>query len=677
MEGNYKIISQQKGKDIHSKVYLLKEQNTGKDLIVKIYENLRHKYYRKECYILDIINNAKNSFEYKKDFFVMYKEIEFHQQMFMIPDEVTGFNLQFLFFDYLPKFSLFDYISGEKQYIEEIHIKYICFELLMAIKNLHKIKVYPNNLDISNIMFDSNFQPKMIHFCEAEIVNNDDNKDINIKLNNDFFYLGKILAKLISFGKFKTINFNKKKNYFEIKANFQKNSLEETTFWNMLKNSGIGISEEFFNFFHILINAKESNEIVDIDNLFKSAWLYEISQKLGVCEKKFLYDFEKIYEKIISDRELENKIDIDLKDIIDINNNKNEHSIINEIVHSRNYSDYLSGVIEKENLEDDKCLNNNNQSLSINPMMNSKIPNSIQMNNSLNKMNMNNNWPMFNDINNNSIYQNNYNFNIPQNNIMNNINVPNNNNFNNINMIKNPNHLHNFKFNNQYNSNNSNFNQNIINYNNNNINILNNNFQKVQNSINYPLPNSYYKSNLSLNEFPYNRYLNNKKMSDFGHNISTFKKVKNESKPNKSDYNYLEINIKENNLNKNEDINKALKNFIKNYTKKLKENYSLSNIRIYLNNITDFSFDIEYDIYPLNIDIDELTFLDEKYEEKIKNLQRFKIKVELIKGDNNNLNNINRHQYYLIFNGFDVEQEDFYEQIKILKNLAKSLLIKN
>ena len=69
MEGNYKIISQQKGKDVHSKVYLLKEQNTGKDLIVKIYENLRHKYYRKECYILDIINNAKNSFEYKKRFF--------------------------------------------------------------------------------------------------------------------------------------------------------------------------------------------------------------------------------------------------------------------------------------------------------------------------------------------------------------------------------------------------------------------------------------------------------------------------------------------------------------------------------------------------------------------------------------------------------------------------------
>ena len=99
MNGNYNIISQQKGKDIHSKVYLLKEQDTGKELIVKIYESSRHKYYRKECLILELINNSYNNFEYKNDFFVMYKEIEFQPQMFLIPDEVIGFNLQFLFFE--------------------------------------------------------------------------------------------------------------------------------------------------------------------------------------------------------------------------------------------------------------------------------------------------------------------------------------------------------------------------------------------------------------------------------------------------------------------------------------------------------------------------------------------------------------------------------------------------
>ena len=689
MEGNYKIISQQKGKDIHSKVYLLKEQDTGKELIVKIYESSRHKYYRKECLILELINNSYNNFEYKNDFFVMYKEIEFQPQMFLIPDEVIGFNLQFLFFDYLPNFSLLDYISGEKQYLEEIHVKYLCFELLMAIKNLHKIKVCPNNLDISNIMLDSNFQTKMIHFCEAEVIVSDDINDISAKFNNDFFYLGKILAKLISFGKFKTINFNKKKNHFEIKTNFQKNSIEETTFWKMLETFNINISKEFFNFFHILINAKKLKEIVDIDNLLKNEWLDEINQQLEICKNKFLNDFKNIYQKIIEDREIENKIDIDLKDIIDINNNKNEDSIIKSILPKNDleFDKYLSGEqLTEKSSENDNLINYNN---SLNEMymnniknINNNIYNNVPMNNN---MSMNNQMPMHNymimnnnvsmNINMNVINQNNNNFKINDN-IINSNNFSNNV-FGNINMINNSNNINN----NIYNLNNNiNLNQNINNFNN--INNYKNILPNSQNSNNYFINKSYYRANSFINEFSNNYkkdndlYLYNQKKSYFRNNIYAFNKAKNESKPKKGDFNYLEINIKENNIYKDEDINKVLRNFIRNYMKKIKENYSFSNRRIDFNNITDFSFNLDYDIFPIdiNIDIDELNFLDEKYEEKIKNLQTFKIKVELIKG---NVNNINGHQYYLIFNGVNIDQEDFYEELKILKKSAKSLLIKN
>ena len=713
MNGNYNIISQQKGKDIHSKVYLLKEQDTGKELIVKIYESSRHKYYRKECLILELINNSYNNFEYKNDFFVMYKEIEFQPQMFLIPDEVIGFNLQFLFFDYLPNFSLLDYISGEKQYLEEIHVKYLCFELLMAIKNLHKIKVCPNNLDISNIMLDSNFQTKMIHFCEAEVIVSDDINDISAKFNNDFFYLGKILAKLISFGKFKTINFNKKKNHFEIKTNFQKNSIEETTFWKMLDTFNINISKEFFNFFHILINAKKLKEIVDIDNLLKNEWLDEINQQLEICKNKFLNDFKNIYQKIIEDREIENKIDIDLKDIIDINNNKNEDSIIKSILPKNDleFDKYLSGEqLTEKSSENDNLINYNN-SLSNDSVLNSMNQNLFDKNNSLNEMNMNNIKNINNNINNNiynNVPMNNnmsmnnqmpmHNYMIMNNNVSMNINMnvinQNNNNFKindniinsnnfsnnvfgNINMINNSNNINN----NIYNLNNNiNLNQNINNFNN--INNDNNILPNSQNSNNYFINKSYYRTNSFINEFSNNYkkdnalYLYNQKKSYFRNNIYAFNKAKNESKPKKGDFNYLEINIKENNIYKDEDINKVLRNFIRNYMKKIKENYSFSNRRIDFNNITDFSFNLDFDIFPIdiNIDIDELNFLDEKYEEKIKNLQTFKIKVELIKG---NVNNINGHQYYLIFNGVNIDQEDFYEELKILKKSAKSLLIKN
>ena len=713
MNGNYNIISQQKGKDIHSKVYLLKEQDTGKELIVKIYESSRHKYYRKECLILELINNSYNNFEYKNDFFVMYKEIEFQPQMFLIPDEVIGFNLQFLFFDYLPNFSLLDYISGEKQYLEEIHVKYLCFELLMAIKNLHKIKVCPNNLDISNIMLDSNFQTKMIHFCEAEVIVSDDINDISAKFNNDFFYLGKILAKLISFGKFKTINFNKKKNHFEIKTNFQKNSIEETTFWKMLDTFNINISKEFFNFFHILINAKKLKEIVDIDNLLKNEWLDEINQQLEICKNKFLNDFKNIYQKIIEDREIENKIDIDLKDIIDINNNKNEDSIIKSILPKNDleFDKYLSGEqLTEKSSENDNLINYNN-SLSNDSVLNSMNQNLFDKNNSLNEMNMNNIKNINNNINNNiynNVPMNNnmsmnnqmpmHNYMIMNNNVSMNINMnvinQNNNNFKindniinsnnfsnnvfgNINMINNSNNINN----NIYNLNNNiNLNQNINNFNN--INNYKNSLPNSQSSNNYFINKSYYRTNSFINEFSNNYkkdnalYLYNQKKSYFRNNIYAFNKAKNESKPKKGDFNYLEINIKENNIYKDEDINKVLRNFIRNYMKKIKENYSFSNRRIDFNNITDFSFNLDFDIFPIdiNIDIDELNFLDEKYEEKIKNLQTFKIKVELIKG---NVNNINGHQYYLIFNGVNIDQEDFYEELKILKKSAKSLLIKN
>ena len=713
MNGNYNIISQQKGKDIHSKVYLLKEQDTGKELIVKIYESSRHKYYRKECLILELINNSYNNFEYKNDFFVMYKEIEFQPQMFLIPDEVIGFNLQFLFFDYLPNFSLLDYISGEKQYLEEIHVKYLCFELLMAIKNLHKIKVCPNNLDISNIMLDSNFQTKMIHFCEAEVIVSDDINDISAKFNNDFFYLGKILAKLISFGKFKTINFNKKKNHFEIKTNFQKNSIEETTFWKMLDTFNINISKEFFNFFHILINAKKLKEIVDIDNLLKNEWLDEINQQLEICKNKFLNDFKNIYQKIIEDREIENKIDIDLKDIIDINNNKNEDSIIKSILPKNDleFDKYLSGEqLTEKSSENDNLINYNN-SLSNDSVLNSMNQNLFDKNNSLNEMNMNNIKNINNNINNNiynNVPMNNnmsmnnqmpmHNYMIMNNNVSMNINMnvinQNNNNFKindniinsnnfsnnvfgNINMINNSNNINN----NIYNLNNNiNLNQNINNFNN--INNYKNSLPNSQSSNNYFINKSYYRTNSFINEFSNNYkkdnalYLYNQKKSYFRNNINAFNKAKNESKPKKGDFNYLEINIKENNIYKDEDINKVLRNFIRNYMKKIKENYSFSNRRIDFNNITDFSFNLDFDIFPIdiNIDIDELNFLDEKYEEKIKNLQTFKIKVELIKG---NVNNINGHQYYLIFNGVNIDQEDFYEELKILKKSAKSLLIKN
>ena len=173
--------------------------------------------------------------------------------MFTIPEEIRENKLEFLFFDYLPNLSLLDYIIDDhiidiKEGIKEIHVKYLCYKLLIAIKNLHQNNICHNALDISNILFDENYNPKLIHFSEANII------EKKTLLNNDLFNLGQTLAKIISLGKLESIIYNKKSKVFKIKE-FNKDKLEEESiFWQKIKIiDNIIISEQFINFFHLLI----------------------------------------------------------------------------------------------------------------------------------------------------------------------------------------------------------------------------------------------------------------------------------------------------------------------------------------------------------------------------------------------------------------------------------------
>ena len=141
----------------------------------------------------------------------------------------------------------------------------------------------------------------------------------------------------------------------------------------------------------------------------------------------------------------------------------------------------------------------------------------------------------------------------------------------------------------------------------------------------------------------------------------------NKIKPKKGDFNYLEINIINNNQNK--DVKGALKNLLKDFIEEIKSNVTKEN-DIYIENEKETSFDICYKIYSdyyfFDYEYNKILFLDEKYEKKIKNDREFKIKVKLIEGNNSN-------QYYLIFEGVSVDKEEFYEKVKSLKETIKSL----
>ena len=96
----------------------------------------------------------------------MYKDLHFYQNMFILPEEVKGTNHEYLFYDYLSKLSLLDYISHIGEKIKETHAKYLCYKLLHSIDKLQKINICHNKIDISNIMFDDNIIQKLFIFLK-------------------------------------------------------------------------------------------------------------------------------------------------------------------------------------------------------------------------------------------------------------------------------------------------------------------------------------------------------------------------------------------------------------------------------------------------------------------------------------------------------------------------------
>ena len=141
--------------------------------------------------------------------------------------------------------------------------------------------------------------------------------------------------------------------------------------------------------------------------------------------------------------------------------------------------------------------------------------------------------------------------------------------------------------------------------------------------------------------------------------------------PGKDDINYLKIDV----MNpKNKDIDKAMLNFMKDLKYNIRENYEDTNISINFKENKDESFIIEYGIPAIKLDYDDIIFLDENFENKVKNGQNFEIKVKLVEGDKSLFDKQKINQFYLVFEGNNIDYEDFYEFVQTLKNIAKKML---
>ena len=316
VEEKYEISKHQLGKNHHSKVYSIKEKNTGKVLIVKIFEESRSIFHKNETNILGKLYEKYFSEEYL--FFAMYKDITYNCDMFKIPNEVKGNNLEYLFYDYLSKLSLIDYVNNINYQIHETYVQYLTYRIITSIEKMHLLDICHNKIDVSNIMFDKNYYPKLIHFSEANIINYNNEK---YQLNQDLYQLGKTLAKILTLGKLSSINYNKTNKTYIINgiAQDKKVQMEESKFWKLLKNIyNIEVSKQFLNFFHILINAKKSKELVNIKDLLNNEWICHIYKDIKKHETNFKNVFRKLFDNIVEDYEKENTIHVDIENILEI-----------------------------------------------------------------------------------------------------------------------------------------------------------------------------------------------------------------------------------------------------------------------------------------------------------------------------------------------------------------------
>ena len=551
----YKILSEAEN-ELHSKVLTLQQLNSKNKLTVKIFEKKNNIYYQDEIGILRDLNEI--DFTNKNNYFVRYMNIDYDENMFKIPKEIRKESLKFLFFENLSKLSLCDYISFYKEKLKEIHAKYLCYELLCAIEKLQKINILHNKLDVtSNIMFDDDFNIKIIHFCEAQKINNNN----KYKLNNDLFKLAILLIKFISGKKIKSIIYNKNDNKYEIIDNdeiFKSKRIEESQFWKRLeKENNINVSKQFSDFVLNLVKAKKEEKLVKISDLLNDEWLKEIKNDVQTHEENFKNDFKLFYETINEDKDLNNPIEADYNDM---NNNGG-----NEAMSAINI-----------NIKDGKLIPLLKREKRFLPL---KSPNQ-------------------NNINENNQIQTN---------------------------------------------------------------------KQIENQI----PISYIQQNNINNEVS-KSILRAFPKTDKNSENNEPREEKHIFRPRKDDFNYLKISIKN---TENKDINQAVINFMKVFKNDIKEYYAMNDININFDDIKDLSFKICYEIPPIHFDDeDDIEFLDEDFEQKVKNSQNFEIKVELLEGEDNKNPFINT--YFLVFRGISIGKEDFYDYLKILKDIAKNSLKK-
>ena len=345
---NYIICSNQMNSGINDKVFKIVEiSRPNKLFIIKIFEEMKRKEYEEEKSILSLLKDSSDNPQ--NNYLIKLKDIEVRLEY----SDNYRMNSNLLVFDYLHHGTMCDYLymMPNINHIKEIYVKLLCYKLLKGLQKCHENNICHNKIDIKNIMFDNDFNPIIIHFSEASLINNKN-------FNKDFIGLGIVLAKLMTSGKFISYRYDKNKKRFvfihKLGGTKKKGVLEESQFWEIFEiNNNIKISKEFKQFFDILVKSKNA---LNIDDLLNNEFLKDIINNQKEIETKLKKDFEADYNEIVKSKE-QDKQEIDIYSILNLDNTE-DNSLVNPRKRgSRASFDRIRSLEEKEgNLYEHKVL---------------------------------------------------------------------------------------------------------------------------------------------------------------------------------------------------------------------------------------------------------------------------------------------------------------------------------
>ena len=345
---NYIICSNQMNSGINDKVFKIVEiSQPNKLFIIKIFEEMKRKEYEEEKSILSLLKDSSNNPQ--NNYLIKLKDIEVRLEY----SDNYRMNSNLLVFDYLHHGTMCDYLymMPNINHIKEIYVKLLCYKLLKGLQKCHENNICHNKIDIKNIMFDNDFNPIIIHFSEASLINNKN-------FNKDFIGLGIVLAKLMTSGKFISYKYDKNKKRFvfihKLGGTKKKGVLEESQFWEIFEiNNNIKISKEFKQFFDILVKSKNA---LNIDDLLNNEFLKDIINNQEEIETKLKKDFEADYNEIVKSKE-QDKQEIDIYSILNLDNTE-DNSLVNPRKRGNKTSfDRIRSLEEKEgNLYEHKDL---------------------------------------------------------------------------------------------------------------------------------------------------------------------------------------------------------------------------------------------------------------------------------------------------------------------------------